>query len=153
MNAKTLARQAGPWLHSAVGDASEMVDALRHLEDKGTLTVRVIRGGKAGTEPKFFDEIAAALQFAPEFGENWDALLDCLSDTHWLNVKALVACILDGAYLLQEASPDQRSHCREVFEEAARRLNKAGRSFHAIWQTTAQDAADLKANWPDLVPL
>ena len=153
MDVKTLTRPSGPWLHAAIGDPCDIVDSLRALDAKGTLTARVIRGSKAETESKFFDEIAAALQFAPDFGENWDALLDCLSDTHWSNAKALVVCILDGSRLLHMTSPDHRRHCREVFEEAGHRLNKSDRSFHVIWQTTAPVAAELQMPWPNLTLL
>ena len=127
-----------------------MVDALRALDVKGTLTARMTRGKKAETESKFFDELAASFQLSPHFGENWDALLDCLSDTHWSNAKALVVCILDGSHFMQKALPDQRLHCLDVFKEAGRRLSKTGRSFHVIWQATA---ADLRSLWPDLAPM
>ncbi|MCE9533568.1 MAG: barstar family protein [Planctomycetes bacterium] len=153
MNAKTLIRLDGPWLHASIGDSGELVDELRVLEKKGKLTVRVIRGRKASTVPKFFDEIAAALQLPPQFGENWDSLLDCLSDTHWSDAKSLVICFLHGSRLLETAASDQQGHLREVFEETAKRLKKAGRSFHAIWHTTIGEAAALKARWPDLSPL
>jgi len=32
-------------------------------------------------------------------------------------------------------------------------LNKSGRSFHVIWQTTAPEGADLKTLWPNLALL
>jgi RNAse (barnase) inhibitor barstar len=152
MDSKILTRHSGPWLHSAIGAANELVDSLRTLDAEGKLFARVVRGNKAETTAQFFDEIAAAMQFVPEFGENWDALLDCLSDTHGSTSKAIVICILEGARFLKMATPDQRQDCLKILEEAARRLNAAGRSLHVIWHSTARHAADLHALWPDLSP-
>ena len=139
MNAKTLTQQTCLAAFSHLAPEVKWSMHYGALDANGTLTARVIRGKKAETKPEFFDEIAAALQSSPDFGENWDALLDCLSDAHWSIAKSLVVCILDGSRLLQMASPDQRQHCRDVFEETARRLNEVGRSFHVIWQTTAPE--------------
>jgi hypothetical protein len=47
------------------------------------------------------------MQFIAEFGENWDAPLDCLSNTHESKSKAMVICILDGARFLKMGTPDR----------------------------------------------
>jgi len=46
--------------------------------------VRLVRGAKMRTTARLFDEISAAFQFPCYFGENWDALDECLNDIDWL---------------------------------------------------------------------
>lgn len=48
------------------------------------LTVRVVRGQKMRTDEALFNEVAAAFQFPSYFGENWDALDECIVDLEWL---------------------------------------------------------------------
>jgi len=48
--------------------------------DKISGAVRVIRGKKCGSKAALLDEVGAALQFPPYFGENWDALDECITD-------------------------------------------------------------------------
>jgi RNAse (barnase) inhibitor barstar len=72
------------WLDQA--DAGTGADAARSWTDDG-LTVRVIRGHKGRSERALFDEVAAALQFPPYFGENWDALDECVTDLEWLPAR------------------------------------------------------------------
>lgn len=50
----------------------------------GNGVVRVIRGHKCTSYEALHNEIAAALQFPDYYGENWDALDECLGDLDWL---------------------------------------------------------------------
>lgn len=52
------------------------------LERQG-VTVALLRGVRMRTVGSLFGEFAAALQFPHYFGENWDALKDCLIDFKW----------------------------------------------------------------------
>ena len=51
------------------------------------------------TEDALFNEVAAALQFPYYFGENWDALDECIADLEWLPPG--------GGYVLYVMSADE----------------------------------------------
>lgn len=54
-----------------------------------------------------FDEVSAALQFPHYFGENWDALDECLSDLSWLPASRYVIGIAGAPDRLVEEQPAQ----------------------------------------------
>src|SRR6516225_3387906 len=89
MDLKRLLSKHGPSIH-VLSDA-EAEKLLRLPIEKTPAVVRRIRGHKAKTTAALFDEMAAALQFPSYFGENWNALDECLSDLEWL---AGDACLL-----------------------------------------------------------
>lgn len=43
-----------------------------------------IRGWKCKTESALHDEVGAALQFPDYYGENWNAMDECITDLSWL---------------------------------------------------------------------
>ena len=90
-----------------------------------------VRGTKSQDVPDFFDEVAASLQFPYYFGENWNALWDCLTDLNWLR---------GSSYLV-------------VFDSAERLLSESDRGFkvllqaltdaHALWHRETVDLGVL----------
>jgi hypothetical protein len=46
--------------------------------------VRVIRGWKCPAYDALHNEVAAALQFPDYYGENWDAMDECITDLDWM---------------------------------------------------------------------
>ena len=46
--------------------------------------VSYLRGERCQTDESFFAEISASFQFPGYFGNNWNALHDCLSNLGWL---------------------------------------------------------------------
>ncbi len=46
--------------------------------------VRVIRGWKCLTYESLHNEVSAALQFPNYYGENWDAMDECITDLEWM---------------------------------------------------------------------
>lgn len=153
-----LTGSAGPWMHRLTADVSEAYDALRAFEHTAhghtlSAVVRFVRGRKANTRAGCFDEFAAALQFPPYFGANWDAFSDCLGDLAWLHADAVVVGVLDCGALLQSAAPEQLETFRQAAEAAARhvgeRPHRAGwpRSLHLVLQATPEDAEAAFARW------
>lgn len=63
--------------------------------------------------------IAAELRFPTWFGQNWDAMADCLNDLGWLAGAGHVV-ILERADALRRAAPEAWRTALEVFADASR---------------------------------
>ena len=153
MSAISWTKTTAPWFHLLVATPSDTCDWLWAIanDSKHKVAARLIRGRKAGTPAHFFDEAAAALQFPHYFGENWDALHDCLADMSWLGADGLVLCLSDAEQLLAKAPTDLKK-LADVLQSAAKEWNqaekpKAPRPFHVVLQTTAGHEAAVKAAW------
>jgi len=72
-----------------------------------------------------FDACADSLQFPAYFGNNWDALQDCLSDLSWLPDRGRVL-LWDRYGVLAASDPQAWSIARDVFETAAQERVAAG---------------------------
>jgi hypothetical protein len=62
-----------------------------------------VRGEKATDDARFFDELAAALQFPYYFGENWDAANECVSEPLWLKGSSFLFIFDSAQHLLSES--------------------------------------------------
>ena len=136
----------GPWLHVVVIDLPSLADRLLRLvaEDR-YIAVRIVRGTKMKTEMQLFDEFAAALQFPYYFGENWDALNECINDLSWMPAERFVLVITNAAEALAETTDAFRT-LMEILCDAGREWSKASpgtrpwapepRPFHVILQVS-----------------
>ena len=131
-------RGPGPGLHLLVGGPSEAFDmTATFVRHRGTRAVaRTLRGTKARTSRALFDECAAAWQFPPYFGENWDALDECLADLEWLPAEAYVFVITDASQLLADDKPEALATFVTLLEGVVRDRSRAipGASFHVVFQ-------------------
>jgi RNAse (barnase) inhibitor barstar len=153
MSQSALTKSAPPWFHllvAAPSDACDWLWALEH-DSKQKLAARLIRGRKSATAASFFDEVAAALQFPHYFGENWNALNDCLTDLSWLPAQALVLCIADADQLLAKTPADLK-WLIDVLQSAAKEWNhpekpKTPRAFHVVLQVALGHEEVVKTPW------
>jgi hypothetical protein len=147
MDLPVLIRLAAPWFHLVTAPAVPY-DALRGQEPTTPgLAVRFLRGRKATTKATLLDEAAAALQFPPHVGANWDALNDALCDLAWLHAKSVVVCITDAGHLLDAAPADEFSKLATVLGQAAAHRNGKGQPFHVVLHAAPADAAAVQKRW------
>jgi RNAse (barnase) inhibitor barstar len=158
MKLHALTLPGAPHQHALVASASEAFDALRALESEH-LTVRFVRGRRCAMKADFFNELSAALQFPPYFGNNWDACSDCLNDLGWIDEKrGVVLVFLDAPHLLQAATSAESATFTKMIADSAlewtqTRNGKPGRVFHVVFHADGKDEAALAEKWPALPKL
>ncbi len=87
------------------------------------LFVADIGGGAVHTEEELFQAVAGAFRFPDYFGNNWDALDECLRDLDWLSGE-------NGYVLIVRNSEHQwRGH------------NRMSGRFHASWSLAGEEWA------------
>jgi hypothetical protein len=151
MKPNPLVEPTGPWLHLLVASESDVCDRAWALQRSPSdkVAARLIRGQKARTTAALFDEFAAALQFPCYFGENWDALAECLTDLEWLPGDAYVVFITNSNRLMEEESPHELHRLLELLAYAGAEWAKGpsaeqpAKPFHTVMQCTKQDEAGL----------
>ncbi|MGH9526411.1 MAG: barstar family protein [Terriglobales bacterium] len=112
------------------------------------MALRTVRGGKMRTRREALDEMAAALQFPWYFGENWDALDECMQDLEWLGAKHVVIAVGDASELLADAPERDRETFAGVMKRAARERNGgAVLSLHAVLQVQTKPHSEKLAGW------
>jgi RNAse (barnase) inhibitor barstar len=152
MDVHSLFRAARPFLHlwsAPLAEAYEFVWSVQQTPGRQAV-VRVMRGAKSRTAADFFNECSAALQFPDYFGENWDALDECLRDLEWLPGDAYLL-VFSQADLLLDREAVELSALLKVLEHAGEEWAKAHdpqgvpRPFHAIFQCAPERAATVEA--------
>jgi hypothetical protein len=148
----TVREGPGPSLHLLASTASEAFDLAWALsvESHPRTVARVVRGAKCRSSHALFDEFAAAWQFPPYFGENWDALDECLADLEWLRAQAYVLIVADALQLLDEEPTDTFRLFVEIVADIARERSEdegePGRppaSFHVVFHAEPGDESAL----------
>ena len=94
----------------------------------------LIRGGRCANSRRFFREFSAALQFPTYFGENWDALDECLCDMDWLSFRSLTIVIDEYEKLFgkRKRGMKNKEMLRGILENAAAFWAKLGIPFCVI---------------------
>ena len=92
-----------------------------------SLGLDAIRIDLAGCQDKagFLGRIAAALGFPAWFGDNWDALYDCLADLSWRPGQGWVL-ILENVHDLRHAAPDTLDTALAIMGDAALAWDERG---------------------------
>ncbi len=155
MDIAALDKSNDPWLHVCPGTVDALANSLGKWElgGSGKRISRIVRGRKCTTVADFFDEFAAALQFPPTFGENWDAFADCLHDCRRFPEKAAIAiCITDADKLLATAPATAAGTLAEVLTECVHELNAPSKPskrqpMHILFQCAPPKMAALVKRW------
>ena len=146
---------APPWFHCFVGSPSDLTNFTWSLAGSGPseLVVRTVRGTKMQTVDRLFDEFAAVFQFPDYFGENWDALSECLVDLSWMPAGGYVVAIRDSAVMLSRDDVKKFHTLVNILGNVAQEWSAAvaqgeawdrpAKPFHVVVQTLPDDTTKL----------
>ena len=94
------------WAHFCPATESEIDDLAIEIQGLKGKTARIVRGQRCRSKEGLFQEIASALQFPHYFGDNWDALEECLGDLGWIDSDHLTLLITNVDMLLSSGRKD-----------------------------------------------
>jgi RNAse (barnase) inhibitor barstar len=117
--------------HSQV-DATEIVAAAK----TAGLLVFTLDLAKVRDKKSLLDLFAKTLKFPRHFGENWDALNDCLADLTWLDGKGWVL-LLRKAEVFSHTDNEVFHTVLDVLESAAAYWREQGKPFWAFVEGNA----------------
>jgi RNAse (barnase) inhibitor barstar len=86
--------------------------------------VAEIDGAKARTFRSFYPRIAKVLLFPDYFGNNLDALMDCLCSLEVVGKQEVVLLILNAKDLLSREKKDKKEALLQVFRDAEKEENR-----------------------------
>jgi hypothetical protein len=124
-----------------VPDRAPVAAILRRVEEVD-LRPALLDGDAIGDKGSLLRACAAALDFPPYFGRNWDALADCLADLSWLPASGHIILYDNPAPLIRRA-PRDWAVAREIFADAADAWRARGIPFAVLLRRTAGLVPDI----------
>lgn len=82
-------------------NTNELYNRMYHLRGEPHTYVAYVRGQRCTTYERLHAEISAALQFPSYYGENLNALSECIEDLEWLNAERIFIFIDQAENFLQ----------------------------------------------------
>ena len=73
-----------------------------YIEAESGAYTSYLRGTRCKTEDIMFHEVSASFQFPYYFGENWDAMDECLCDLEWLCASKIFVVVDDFSCMFSE---------------------------------------------------
>ena len=148
---------APPWV--AVTAAPGHVPVPRLASSLPGFRIFLIDGRSCRTRRGLFTEFAARLAFPSYFGENWDALEECLGDLEWAPAPGYVILVDHGEDVLAE-TPDDYATLVEILRAAGAAWASrgpdggapAGVPFHTLLATTTAALETHDWRMPRIVP-
>ena len=144
-----------PFLLKSTLGLSEFDDWMNSLRSGCERYVAVLRGERMRDFISFFQEIAAALQFPYYFGNNWNALDECIKDLGWLSAKTFIIGITNSALILSQEGNDDRHAFGVLLKDTCKAWSmpcdedkewgRPGRPFHIIMQ--CQDEEEIERSF------
>lgn len=104
-----------PWLLDYPTTPTKAYETAWRAEKAG-FTCRVLRGSKMRTRQAMWDEFGAALQLPDYFGENLDALNECLCDLSWLPGTAYLLLVANADQVLKDEPPVVRVQLTDLLD-------------------------------------
>ncbi len=93
------------------------------------------------TKSTLMHEFAQAFQFPDYFGNNWDALEECLNDLSWLNQRRVVL-IIEHTNALMQHEPELWATTQEILQAVSATWQAEQRAFVVLLRAS-DDTLDV----------
>ena len=137
-----------PWVYLLVLKPDET--ARSRLSPPGDLTVKTLDGRACRTKERLLKEIAVTLAFPDYFGENWDALEECLCDLSWVSGTGHLLLIEEAEALLAGADKDYRTFLSILRATggywASDEAGRSAKPFHTVCAVT-EEGKSARPRW------
>ncbi len=135
-----------PYVHIAATNPKRFYEYVTY-ETNRELAIRIVRGNKMRCLSDLYNELSSALQFPYYFGENWDALDECLTDLEWLHASGYVLAILHARDLLAAEDAIQLETFLHVLLRASTSFAQGTnpKPFHVLLHCEEADVGVLRA--------
>lgn len=120
-------------------DASERAAVFQAANALDYATIRLDLGD-CRDEAGLFARFAAVFRFPDWFGDNWDALADCLGDLSWWLARGYVLLLNDSA-AFRDACPDAWQQLLDVLSDSADSWRAAAVPFWTFVAASAEEPA------------
>jgi RNAse (barnase) inhibitor barstar len=94
-----------------------------------------VEGKNIGRKEQLLNHVATALHFPGDFGHNWDALEECLTDLEWVDADGYVL-YYDHIDPLLTAHPDQFETLIEILRDAVTSWKQDGTAMVVLLSGT-----------------
>ncbi len=101
----------------SVTEAISLEDTAQLAKTYG-LSLFFVKGQTTTDKWSFLEQMARSLRFPAYFGNNWDALEECLTDLSWLEPSSGYLILWDDAFRLQTDHPQEFRTAMDVLASA-----------------------------------
>ncbi len=163
MNLQLLYRSMPPWIfvHPTSEEVRNWLPSYLYRAEGSSPIIWVLRGGKMRSLQGLMDEFGAALQFFEGFGENWDALEECLCYLdEWLPGDAYILVISKPQELLSQESDEELAVFRRVIARVGEwwsrpitdndRFNRPAIPFHLVLRCDDHQFEEVARRFSDI---
>jgi RNAse (barnase) inhibitor barstar len=107
-----------------------------------------LEGRNVARKDQLLKHLAAALRFPEDFGHNWDALEECLTDLEWIDSKGYVL-YHDHIDPLLSGNADQFETLLEILQDAVDSWKEDGTAFIVLLSGTKAPKGVPKLGAPE----
>jgi RNAse (barnase) inhibitor barstar len=125
--------------------AEESARAMFHAGPTAGLNAYRIDLGLADDEPRLHNVLARALHFPEWYGQNWDALADCLTDMSWNEADGYLI-LFQRADVLANTKPESFATLIEILRDSVAFWRDQGQSFWVLFIGDFPDFSQLEVH-------
>lgn len=119
-------------------------DELATMSQAHGVRLFYLNGAEIGNKAEFLQAIAAALSFPDYFGQNWDALEDCLTDLDWLEGDRVVL-LYEQPDRFAQADPSEWEVALDILRSTVEYWRTTNRSLSVFFKGSNTDLVGLES--------